>query len=311
MSEYVLEVHDLVKDFGRLRALNGVSFAIPRGTVVGLLGPNGAGKTTCIDILLGTTIPNSGHVEYFGLDFQSHKQSSLGRINFASAYHSLQDRVTVRENLLVFAHLYEVERPGPAIDRLMEYFEISDLARRRFGDLSAGQSTRVNLVKALLNDPELILMDEPTASLDPDIADKTLSLIEELRRERELSILFTSHNMAEVSRLCDEVIFLDHGQVVARGTPLELTKQIPAAELRLTFAGDEAGVRRYCETEGLQFHFARESQVVIQSDERTIPRVIFDLNKLGADITDIDLRKPDLEDVFLQIARRKNVVQSH
>src|SRR4051812_16236161 len=140
MSEYVLEVHDLVKDFGSLRALNGVSFAIPRGTVVGLLGPNGAGKTTCIDILLGTTIPNGGHVEYFGLDFQRNKQSSLARINFASAYHSLQDRVTVRENLLVFAHLYEVERPGPAIDRLMEYFEISDLARRRFGDLSAGQS---------------------------------------------------------------------------------------------------------------------------------------------------------------------------
>src|SRR5262249_23307325 len=110
---------------------------------------------------------------------------------------------------------------------------------------------------------------------------------------------------------CDEVIFLDHGQIVARGTPLELTKQIPAAELRLTFAGDEAAVRRYCEAEGLQFHFAREAQVVIQSDERTIPKVIFDLNGLGAEITDIDLRKPDLEDVFLQIARRNNVVQSH
>ena len=227
-----LKVEGLTKDFGVLRALAGVSFAIEKGSVVGLLGPNGAGKTTCIDILLGSTIPNGGTVEYFGQDFFTHKSETLRRINFASAYHNLQNRTSVRENLLVFAHLYEIEKPARKIDELLDYFEVQGLASRRYGDLSAGQRTRVMLIKSMLNDPELILMDEPTASLDPDIADKTLSLIEDLRRDRELSILFTSHNMDEVDRICDEVIFLDRGEVVAHGTPAELTRRIPHAELR-------------------------------------------------------------------------------
>src|SRR5207248_482062 len=126
----ILKVEDLVKDFGALRAVGGVSFAIEKGSVVGLLGPNGAGKTTCIDILLGSTIPNSGSVEYFGQDFFTHKQAALKRINFASAYHNLQNRTTVRENLLVFACLYEVEKPAHKIDELLEYFEVQDLSSR-------------------------------------------------------------------------------------------------------------------------------------------------------------------------------------
>src|SRR5688572_28833722 len=301
-----LKVEGLTKDFGALRALGGVSFAIEKGSVVGLLGPNGAGKTTCIDILLGSTIPNGGTVEYFGQDFFTHKQAALKRINFASAYHNLQNRTSVRENLLVFACLYEVEHPGRKIDELLDYFEVRELGSRRYGDLSAGQRTRVMLIKSLMYDPELILMDEPTASLDPDIADKTLSMIEDLRRDRELSILFTSHNMDEVDRICDEVIFLDRGEVVAHGTPSELTRRIPHAELQLAFDGELASVMRYLDGTSHIYRESGASQVIVTLHERDISQIIYDIQLMGTAITDIDIRKPDLEDVFLQIARREH-----
>jgi len=309
--EALLRIENLVKDFGSLRALKGISFSIPRGTVLGLLGPNGAGKTTCIDILLGSTLPNSGSVEYFGQDFFTHKQAALRRINFASAYHNLQNRISVRQNLLVFAHLYEVEQPRRKIDQLVEYFEVADIADRRFGDLSAGQRTRVNLIKSLMNDPELILMDEPTASLDPDIADKTLSLIEELRRDRELSILFTSHKMDEVSRICDEVIFMDKGEIVTRGTPVELTRQVSEAELAVAFEGEPATLIEYLEAGSYIYRFPREFEVVVIAPEGTVPQLLYEISRLPVSIKDIDVHKPDLEDVFLQIARRNDVAQAN
>jgi ABC-2 type transport system ATP-binding protein len=305
--QVLLRVERLVKDFGSVRALNGVSFSLPKGIVLGLLGPNGAGKTTCIDILLGTTMPNAGRVEYFGQDFFANRQACLRRINFASAYHNLQNRTSVRQNLVVFAHLYEVAEPRKRIDELIEYFEVTDIADRRFGELSAGQRTRVNLIKSLMNVPELILMDEPTASLDPDIADKTLSLIEDLRRERQLSILFTSHKMDEVTRICDEVIFLSRGEIVTQGTPLELTKRLSDAELRLTFEGEAQILLPYLESMGLEFSFPRDFELVVTAPERRIPQILYDLSGSGVLITDIDVHKPDLGDVFLQIARDGNV----
>jgi ABC-2 type transport system ATP-binding protein len=307
----LLKVANLVKDFGPVRAVNGVSFEIARGTVLGLLGPNGAGKTTTIDILLGTTTPNSGSVEYFGQDFFNNKQAALKRINFASAYHNLQYRTSVRENLLVFANLYEVQRPGRKIDELLDYFQIREIESRRFGDLSAGQRTRVNLIKSLMNDPELVLMDEPTASLDPDIADKTLSLIEELRRDRELSILFTSHNMDEVARICDDVVFLNRGEIVAQGSPRELTKQLPDAELELAFLDGHDGVWGYLDSARHRFQILHERQVVITTHESAIAQIVADLTGLGVQITDIDVRKPDLADVFLLIARSPDVIQAN
>jgi ABC-2 type transport system ATP-binding protein len=298
--ETLLKVEGLVKDFGSLRALNGISFSVPRGTVVGLLGPNGAGKTTCIDILLGTTIANAGRIEYFGQDFLSNKQACLRRINFASAYHNLQNRTSVRQNLTVFAYLYEVPHPQKRIDELIEYFEVGEIAERRFGDLSAGQRTRVNLIKSLI-------MDEPTASLDPDIADKTLSLIEKLRRERQLSILFTSHKMDEVSRICDEVIFLSRGEIVMQGTPLELTKRFSDTELRVTFEGGRENLLRYLSARGHDYNFPRDFELIVMATESQIPQLLYDINRLVISITDLDVHKPDLEDVFLQVARNGDV----
>jgi ABC-2 type transport system ATP-binding protein len=209
----------------------------------------------------------------------------------------------VLENLVVFAHLYGLRRPEEKIGALADYFDVTPLLGRRYWDLSTGQRTRVNLVKALLNDPELLLLDEPTAALDPDIADKTLALIEEVRARAGVSILYTSHRMAEVTRICDEVIFLDRGRVFARDTPLGLTKRIRSARLRLTVDGDPAAVAAFLADRAQNFLFAQDHRVVIDTTEAMIPALIFGLSERGVWITDIEVEKPTLEDVFLRIAR--------
>lgn len=305
MSEPILEVKNLVKNYGSFRAVDSISFIVPKGKVIGLLGPNGAGKTTTIQVLLGITLLNGGTIKYFGEDFDKNRQYCLQRINFASAFNTLQGRISVWENLLVFAYLYALKKPKKKITELAEYFEITDLLPQRYWDLSSGQKTRVNIIKSLLNDPQMILMDEPTASLDPDIADKTLSLIEKLRESRELSILFTSHNMEEVTRICDEVIFLDHGKIVAQDTPLGLTKRIPFAKLRIVFDGQRDKIEEYLKSEKQNFEFPNKNVVLINTEEKLIPKIIFGLSNTGIWITDIEVKKPTLEDVFLQIARGK------
>lgn len=303
-SEPVLKVQDLVKDYGKFRAVDGISFEIPKGKVVGFLGPNGAGKTTTIQILLGLTTKTEGSIYFLGKDFYSHKQYCLQRMNHISAFNTLLGKITVFENLVVFAHLYDMVHADRKIYELLEYFEIRDLANTQYQHISSGQKTRVNIVKSLLNAPKLILMDEPTASLDPDIADKTLSLIEKLRNERNLSILYTSHNMEEITRVCDEVIFVQNGKIVAHDTPLGLTKRIPNVTLKLIFNSGKETIHEYITGHAYRGTFHDEHTISIEATEKQIPRIIFDLSKLGIWITDIEVRKPTLEDVFLQIARQ-------
>jgi ABC-2 type transport system ATP-binding protein len=303
LSSSVLDVENLTKLYGSFRAVDAVSFTLERGRIVGLLGPNGAGKTTTIQMLVGITLPNGGAIRYFGMDLHRHREACLQRINFSSSYNMLQNRITVWENLIVFARLYRVHNPELKIKDMGGYFGITHLMNQRFMTLSAGQKTRVNLVKALLNDPEVVLMDEPTASLDPDIADRTLSLIESLRASRELSIVYTSHQMDEVTRICDEVIFLDHGRIVAQDTPAHLTRRISNAQVRVRFAGPSQTVvgalaGRFHDVKLLDPHV-----VVITTEQQLVPRAIFDIGNAGVQVLDIDIRKPTLEDVFLQIAR--------
>lgn len=299
----VLEVRNLRKKYRNTVAVNDISFSVGKGKIVGLLGPNGAGKTTTIQMLLGITLANGGSISYFGRDFSTHRLECLQRINFASAFNTLLGRITVWENLRVFAELYRIQEPQKKIRELLERFEIEYLASSLYWGLSSGQRTRVNLVKSLLNDPEIILMDEPTASLDPDIADKTLSYIEELKRERDISILYTSHNMAEITRICDTVIFLDRGNIVAHDTPDNLTKRISAATLRLTLSGGHEKVEAYLREKRQAFSFPHKDILEIRSEEGLIPDLLFGVSHAGASITDIEIRKPTLEDVFLQIAR--------
>ncbi len=307
MSENVLEVRHLAKNYGDFRAVDDISFSVPRGKIIGFLGPNGAGKTTTIQVLLGTTLANGGTISYFGQDFITHREACLQRINAASAFNTLMGKISVWENLYVFAELYRADNPKKKIEQLLEQFEISDLSDDLYKDLSSGQKTRVNICKALLNDPELLLMDEPTASLDPDIADKTLSLIEQLRRDRNLSILYTSHNMNEITRICDEVIFLDHGKIVAHDTPQNLTKRISSATLRISFDARTTAFDAYLKDKNLAASFPEPNTVSILSHETGIPGMLFDLSKTGIWITDLEIAKPTLEDVFLQIARKDTV----
>ncbi len=301
----VLEVISLTKKYGSFTAVDNISFSLERGKILGFLGPNGAGKTTTIQMLLGISSTTSGTITYFGKDFFRNRQQVLQKINFASAYNTLQGRITVRENLLVFGRLYNVKNVDKKISELSGYFEIEDILDQRFWDLSAGQKTRVNIVKALLNDPELLLLDEPTASLDPDIADKVLSFIEKLREDKKLSILYTSHNMEEVTRICDEVIILNHGKIVAHDTPLQLTKRIDAAQLKLTFEGDKKRVEKYLSEKDQKFSFPNKFTVLIDTKETLIPKLIFGISNEEIYITDIEVKKPTLEDVFLNIARNE------
>lgn len=302
-AEPILQVQDLTKLYGSFRAVDRVSFELHKGRILGLLGPNGAGKTTTIQMLVGITLPDGGSIRYFGLDLHRHRVACLQRINFSSSYNMLQGRITVWENLVVYARLYRLSDPEQKIRDLGAYFGITELMNQRFLTLSAGQKTRVNLVKALLNDPEIILMDEPTASLDPDIADRTLSLIESLRDSRELAIVYTSHQMDEVTRICDEVIFLDHGRIVAQDTPESLTKRIANARVRVRFEGDHASIASALHPDFADVKLDSHNVVVITTEEHLVPKAIFDLGNAGVKIVDIEIRKPTLEDVFLQIAR--------
>ncbi|HKR82003.1 MAG TPA: ABC transporter ATP-binding protein [Candidatus Saccharimonadales bacterium] len=235
-TDTVLETANLVKRFGSFTAVNDISFSIKKGEVVGFLGPNGAGKSTTIQMLLGLLTPTSGTIKYFGKDFHQNRLATLSRINYLSAFNTLQGRITVEQNLRVFADAYGVKNPTQKINELLEYFAVPQLKKVAYDNISAGQRTRVNLAKAFLNDPELVLMDEPTASLDPDIVDRVLTMIEDLKKRRELTILYTSHNMPEVERICDRVVFLAHGNIVHEAK----TKDLPSLhQLFIKIARDE------------------------------------------------------------------------
>lgn len=220
-----LFVRDLVKTFGSVRAVDGLSFRLPRGGTLGLLGGNGAGKTTTIGMIMGLVRPDGGTVRILGRDPRAGRSSLLAEMNFESPYVDMPHRLTVRQNLTVFARLYEVPDPGARIAELARDFALEAFLDRRAGALSAGQKTRVALAKALLNQPKLLLLDEPTASLDPDTADWIRSRLEDYRREVGAALLIASHNMAEVERLCDEVVILSAGRIAAAGTPRELMRR--------------------------------------------------------------------------------------
>ncbi len=207
---------------GQVTAVDAIGFTVARGSVTGLLGGNGAGKTTTISMLLGLLLPTAGSVEILGVDMARHRHAVLPRMNFSSPYVELPHRLTVRENLTVYAHLYGLTCVKKRVQELAEHLDLTRFLDRPSGGLSAGQKTRVALAKALLNDPELLLLDEPTASLDPDTADWIRTYLERYRARTGATILLASHNMLEVERLCDGVLMMRQGRIVDRGAPSAL-----------------------------------------------------------------------------------------
>jgi len=220
--EHAVEVASLVKRFGQVNAVDGVSFHVRAGSTTALLGGNGAGKTTTISMLLGLLLPTSGSIRMLGEDMLAHRYRVLPRINFTSPYVDLPKKLSVEENLMVFAGLYGVRRPRQRIAHLVDALELGPFARRNYGTLSAGQRTRVSVAKALLNTPELVLLDEPTASLDPDMGDRVRTQLMAYQRGTGATLLMASHNMAEVERMCDDVLMMRDGRIVDQGAPAAL-----------------------------------------------------------------------------------------
>lgn len=213
---------NVCKRFEQVLAVDDLSVELRAGATTALLGGNGAGKTTTIAMLLGLLLPTSGAITVLGVDMLRQRYRVLPRINFSSPYVDLPRRLTVRENLRVYGLLYGVRALAARIKKLSDALELGALLDRPYGVLSAGQKTRVTLAKALLNEPELLLLDEPTASLDPDTADYVRGYLEHYQRQTRASVVLASHNMTEVERMCDDVLMLRAGRLVDRGTPAEL-----------------------------------------------------------------------------------------
>jgi len=230
-----IELRYLTKIYKNTLAVDHISLKIPQGSVTGLLGGNGAGKTTTIGMILGLITPSSGSVFVLGHDMAREKYKVLGRMNFESPYVDMPHRLTVRQNLMVFARLYGVANPAKKIEALAESLMLESFLDRESGKLSAGQKTRVAIAKALINDPAVLLLDEPTASLDPDTADWVRTHLETFRKDHKATILLASHNMAEVERLCDYVIILKRGSIAGQGTPEDLLKQFGRENLEDVF----------------------------------------------------------------------------
>jgi ABC-2 type transport system ATP-binding protein len=233
--ERVLEVAELRKSFGSSVAVDGVSFDVGRGEIVGLLGPNGAGKTTTINMVLGVLAPDGGAIRIEGIDAAARRGAALERTNFAAVYAPLPGNLTVVQNLRVFARLYAVERRAARIDALIGEYDLARFRDTRCGVLSSGEQMRACLAKAMLNDPKLLLLDEPTASLDPDKAREIRERIRAFARRGEAGVLWTSHNMVEVADVCDRVLFLSHGRVLLSGDPRRLPAQHGKATLEELF----------------------------------------------------------------------------
>jgi ABC-2 type transport system ATP-binding protein len=236
----IISVQGLTKRFGDSLAVDGISFTVTEGSVTGLLGGNGAGKTTTIAMLLGMLIPTAGTIRVMGADMVAHRYRALPRMNFASPYIDLPHRLSVTENLSVYAGLYMVDRPKQRIAELAEALDFTALLKRDYGSLSAGQKTRVALAKALINRPRLLLLDEPTASLDPDSADRIRRYLQDYARDsgahgRGATLLIASHNMVEVERLCDELLIMRRGKIVDRGTPAGMIERYGRQTLEEVF----------------------------------------------------------------------------
>ncbi len=220
-----IEVKNIYKSYSNKKAVNGINFSVSDNEIVGLLGPNGCGKTTTIAIMLGLLRASSGQVFIKGKDIENNRIELLHKMNFISPYIELPKKLTVKENLIVYARLYNVRKLNERIDYLVETLNLKNFINQKTGELSSGQKNRVSLAKSLINTPSILLLDEPTASLDPDTGDFVRSFLEKYIKENTVSILLASHNMNEVKRLCSNVLMMKNGEIIDKGTPSELLKK--------------------------------------------------------------------------------------
>jgi ABC-2 type transport system ATP-binding protein len=230
-----LKVIGLVKEYGSFRAVDNITFAVKPGEILGLLGPNGAGKTTTINMILGILEPTDGSIEILGKNLKEHRTEIVKQMNFAAVYAQMPGNLTVRQNLYVFGRLYQVRNLKEKIKSLLRDFDLDTFAKTKAGLLSSGELTRLNLAKALINEPSLLLLDEPTASLDPSVANFIRKRIKDWVAKTQTTVLWTSHNMYEIEAVCDRVLFLSHGKILLSGNPRTLPAEHGKKDLEELF----------------------------------------------------------------------------
>lgn len=294
----ILQASHLTKRFGELTAVDDISFELKEGEILGLLGPNGAGKTTTMQMLLAVLTPSSGEIFYFNKDLLKHREEILEKINFSSTYTNLPWQLTVKENLSYTSYLYNINNRKKRISKLIEIFNLQPLLNQNMNELSSGQMTRVNLAKAFINFPKILLLDEPTASLDPDIAEYIRRLLLNERKNFNVSILWTSHNMSEVEEVCDRVIFINHGKIIANDTPFNLVKTIKICHLELLINQKMQNVIDYCRKENIP-HKHTGRIITCDIKDQNIPIFLKDMNTMNIEYNEISIEKPSLEDYFL------------
>ena len=299
MAVPIIEVNNLTKRFGSFTAVDAISFAVKEGEIVGLLGPNGAGKSTTIFMLLDLITPTAGDIHIFGHTYATKREYILQRLNYSSTYVEMSQLLTVMENLRVMAALYDVPHATVKIKELAKKFGIEDLLSWNFHTLSAGQKTRVVLCKAFLNSPQILLLDEPTASLDPDIAILVREEIQAARRAGT-TVLITSHNMAEVEEVCDRVLFIQRGEIVAEDTPEGLAKKVRQVRIQLMLKDGQKRTLAFAKNAGFSAK-VDDRFVVIYVDESDIAYLLAGLADQGVTYSQISIDKPSLEDYFIKM----------
>lgn len=300
----ILQAKNLTKKFGNFKAVDNVSFHLKEGEILGILGPNGAGKTTTLQILLGTLKPTEGVVTYFGKNLNNHREEILEKVNFSSAYTNLPWWLTVKENLKFISYLYTIKDRKKRLEEVINIFKLETILNQRLADLSSGQLTRVNLAKAFLNYPKVLLLDEPTASLDPDIANYIRKFLLKQRKEYQISIIFTSHNMSEVEEICDRIIFINQGKIIADDTPFNLAKTLKITHVELLIESNLEKIKKFCKQRSKK-HRLNGKRIIIDIEEKEISEFLRDLTNEGINYDEISIEKPNLEDYFIEIANKK------
>lgn len=313
MRDAIVEVKNLTKVFikeyknpfrpkRKITAVNDISFKIKKGEIVGLLGPNGAGKTTTIQILLGLITPTAGEIFILGKNFSLQRKEILKELNFSSTYTHLPWRLTVWENLYAVALMYGIKNAKERVSEVIKLMKLETKRNSEISDLSSGWTTRTNIARIFLNRPKFILLDEPTASLDPEAAEEIREEILKFRKKEGTTILWTSHNMPEVADVCDRVIFLDHGKIIAEDTPEGLARRIKKCRVSLVVKDGRKRLHKISRENNWQLS-VKEPTSLIELNEDEIPKLLFQLSQKGISYEQISIDKPTLEDFFL--SRRK------
>ncbi|MGI5828077.1 MAG: ABC transporter ATP-binding protein [Patescibacteria group bacterium] len=302
----ILEVRNLTKKFGTFKAVDSISFSLKEGEILGFLGPNGAGKTTTIQMLLGVLTPTSGSITYFNKNILTYREEVLERVNFSSTYTNLPWRLTVKENLTFISYLYDIQDRNKRLMKIINAFKLHKLLDKNMNQLSAGQLTRVNLAKAFVNFPRVLLLDEPTASLDPDVAAYIHEFLLKQRLEFNVSIVFTSHNMAEIEEVCDRVVFLEKGKIIADDTPENLSKTMEVSRVKLLINDGMKRLCQLCNRENITYQIDRR-YITVEIKEREIPKFLKKVMNKGIFYDEISIIKPTLKDYFLHVANRGSI----